>query len=265
MVDLLADLGESFGAYRMGDDAALLDVVTSANVACGFHAGDPRVMDATVAACARRGIGVGAHPGFPDLVGFGRRTMELTPHEVRTDVLYQIGALDAFARAHGTRLRHVTPHGRLGNLAMSERGYADAVAGAVAAYDPSLVMVTQDGVLAEAAERLGLPVAILGLADRAYDDDGTLVRRNRPGAVITDPDQVAARVVRMVTEQVISTVSGRDLPIRCDTVLLHGDTPGAVALARTVRAELTAAGVRIEPLAQFLTDRDAAGGAGGAP
>lgn len=256
MVDLVADLGESFGAYRMGDDAALLDIITSANVACGFHAGDPRVMDATVAACARRGVGVGAHPGFPDLVGFGRRTMELTPHEVRTDVLYQLGALDSFARAHHTRLCHVTPHGRLGNLAMTEWGYADAIAAAVADYDQSLIIVTQDGVLAAAAERAGLTVAILGLADRAYHDDGTLVRRSEPGAVITDPGEVAARVVRMATDGVIRTVTGRDASIRCDTVLLHGDTPGAVTLARSVRAALCTARVAIRPLTQVLTARN---------
>ncbi len=254
-VDLVADLGESYGAYRMGDDAALLDVVTSANVACGFHAGDPRVMDATVAACASRGIAVGAHPGFPDLVGFGRRTMDLTAHEVRTDVLYQLGALAAFATAHGVRLRHVTPHGRFGNLAMSDRGYAEALAGAVAAFDPDLVMVTQDGVLAEASRGAGLAVAILGLADRAYAADGTLVRRGQPGAVIDDPDEVAARVVRMVVEGQVRTVVGTDLPVRCDTVLLHGDTPGAVAIARAVRAALETAGVVVTPLDRVLAAR----------
>ncbi|MFD9963015.1 LamB/YcsF family protein [Amycolatopsis sp. NPDC058986] len=256
-VDLVADLGEGFGAYRMGDDAELLDIVSSANVACGFHAGDPRLMEETVAACARRGIGVGAHPGFPDLAGFGRRAMELTPREVRTDVLYQLGALGAFARACRIRLRHVTPHGRLGNLAMTERPYAEAVVDAVAAYDRSLAVVTQDGVLAEAAGRAGLAVAILMLADRAYRDDGTLVPRREPGAVITDPAEVATRVVRAVTGGVVRTVTGRDLPITCDTVLVHGDTPGAVELARGVRAALHQAGVRIAPLADVLTNRGA--------
>jgi UPF0271 protein len=248
-VDLVADLGEGFGPYRMGDDEALLDVVTSANVACGFHAGDPRVMDATVAACARRGVGVGAHPGFPDLVGFGRRTIDMTPHEVRTDVLYQLGALDAFARVHGTRLRHVTPHGRLGNLSMEDAGYAAALVDAVAAYDPTLAVVTLEGVLAEAARAAGLPVALLGMADRGCHEDGSLVRRSEPGAMVTDPREVAERVVRMVTEGVVRAVTGRDVPIRCDTVLLHGDTPGAVELARAVRADLVAAGVEIAPLA----------------
>ncbi|MFE0022421.1 LamB/YcsF family protein [Amycolatopsis sp. NPDC059021] len=256
-VDLVADLGEGFGAYRMGDDAALLDVVSSANVACGFHAGDPRLMEETVAACARRGIGVGAHPGFPDLAGFGRRAMSLTPHEVRTDVLYQLGALGAFARACRTRLRHVTPHGSLGNLAMTERPYAEAVVDAVAAYDRSLAVVTQDGVLAEAASRAGLPVAVLMLADRAYRDDGTLVPRREPGAVITDRAEVTARVVRAVTGGVVRTVTGRDLPIACDTVLVHGDTPGAVDLARGVRAALDQAGVCVAPLTDVLANRGA--------
>ena len=252
VVDLVADLGESFGAYRMGDDGALLEVITSANVACGFHAGDPQVMDATVAACARRGIGIGAHPGFPDLVGFGRRAMGLTADEVRTDVLYQVGALSAFAAAHGTRLGHVTPHGRLGNLVVTDAGYARAVVDAVASYDPSLAVVTQQGELEEAARKAGLKVALLGLADRAYNEDGTLVSRSEPGSVITDEREVAARVVRMVTEGVVRAVTGRDIPVSCDTVLLHGDTPGAVSLANAVRDALLAADVEIRPMADVL-------------
>ncbi|NUT50603.1 MAG: 5-oxoprolinase subunit PxpA [Saccharothrix sp.] len=247
-VDLSADLGESFGAYRLGDDDAMLELVSSANVACGFHAGDPRVMDATVARCARLGVAVGAHPGFPDLTGFGRRTMELTADEIRTDVLYQLGALDAFARAHDVRLRHVTPHGRLGNLVVTAEAYAAPVVAAVSSYDPSLVVVTQAGVLADLAARAGLPVAVLGLPDRRYHDDGTLVRRGEPGAVITDPAEVADRAVRMVTEHALDTVTGGELEIRCDTVLLHGDNPGAVRIARAVRERLSSAGVDIRPL-----------------
>src|SRR6266700_1389705 len=158
-VDLVADLGEGFGAYRMGDDDALLDVLTSANVACGFHAGDPRIMDATVASCAARGIGVGAHPSFPDLAGFGRRAMDLTADEVRTDVLYQVGALQAFTTAHGTRVRHVAPHGRLGNLVATRQDYADAVTDAVASLDQSLMILAQNGKLADAARARGLRVA----------------------------------------------------------------------------------------------------------
>src|SRR6266542_4675761 len=175
LVDLVADLGEGFGAYTMGDDEALLDVLTSANIACGFHAGDPRIMDDTVRECVRRGVAVGAHPSFPDLVGFGRRAMDLSPGEVRTDVLYQVGALQAFAVAHGTHVQHVAPHGRLGNLVAVRQDYADAVTDAVVSVDPTLIVLAQDGALADAARAKGLRVGIVGIADRAYRDDGTLV------------------------------------------------------------------------------------------
>jgi 5-oxoprolinase (ATP-hydrolysing) subunit A len=255
IVDLAADLGEGFGAYRMGDDAALLGVVTSANIACGFHAGDPRIMHATVAECVRRGVGVGAHPGLPDRAGFGRRTIEATRHEVYTDVLYQLGALDAFARAHGTRIRHVTPHGQLGNVAMRNPSWASAIADAVAAFDPTVILVSLEGALTEAARAAGLPVAVLGIADRAYHEDGALVGRSRPDAVITNHRTVTARVVRMVTEGVVTAITGRDIPLRPDTILLHGDTPGAVRLARAVRAALTSSGVDIRPLTSVLAGR----------
>jgi UPF0271 protein len=247
-IDLVADLGEGFGAYRMGDDEALLEIVTSANVACGFHAGDPRTMDATVAACVARGVAVGAHPSFPDLAGFGRRAMDLTADEVRTDVIYQVGALAGFAAAHGTRVTHVAPHGKLGNLVATRRDYAEAVVAAVRAVDAAMTVLAQDGELADAARSAGLAVGIVGIADRAYRDDGTLVPRSEPDAVIHDEDAIAARTVRMVTEGRIASVTGRDLQISCDTVLLHGDTAGAVRLARRIRAELEAAGVLIEPL-----------------
>ncbi|MER7082884.1 UPF0271 protein [Saccharopolyspora kobensis] len=252
LVDLVADLGEGFGAYAMGDDEALLDVVTSANIACGFHAGDPRTMDATIRSCAQRGISAGAHPSFPDLAGFGRRAMELTPREVRTDVLYQIGALQAFAVAHGIRVNHVAPHGKLGNLVATRPDYAGAVADAVACVDPSLIVLAQDGELAEAARARGLAVGIVGIADRAYADDGTLVPRTQPGAVIHDAAEIAERTVRMVTEGVIRSVGGKVVPVECDTVLLHGDTPDAVALAHRVRDELLSAGVAIAPLPEVL-------------
>lgn len=252
LVDLVADLGEGFGAYAIGDDEALLDVVTSANIACGFHAGDPRTMDATMSACAQRGIAPGAHPSFPDLVGFGRRAMELTPGEVRTDVLYQIGALQAFATAHGTQVNHVAPHGRLGNLVATRADYASAVAEAVAALDGSLIVLAQDGELADAARARGLAVGIVGIADRAYTDDGTLVPRQQPGAVIHDAAEIAKRAVGMVTEGVVRSVGGKSIPVECDTVLLHGDSPDAVAAAHAVRKELIAADVSIAPLADVL-------------
>jgi UPF0271 protein len=191
---------------------------------------------------------VGAHPSFPDLVGFGRRTMDLSPDEVRTDLLYQIGALTAFATAYGTRVRHVAPHGRLGNLVAVRPDYAAAVTDAVASLDPSLIVLAQDGELADAARARGLRVGIVGIADRAYRGDGTLVPRSEPGAVIHDAGEIAERTVRMVTEG----VDGHDIAVVCDTVLLHGDTPGAIALARRVREELLAAGVRIAPLDDVL-------------
>lgn len=258
VVDLVADVGEGFGAYRMGDDDSLLDVVSSANVACGFHAGDPRIMDATIRSCVRRGVAAGAHTGFPDLVGFGRRAIDMSFDEVRTDTLYQIGALQAFATAHGTRLRHVTPHGRLGNLVVTDRTFAEAVADAVGSYDPALIVVAQEGELLRTSRGLGLPVAVLALADRAYQDDGTLVPRGEPGAVITDQRHVAERAVRMATEGVVATREGRDIDVACDSILLHGDTPGAVALARAVRAALVGAGVEIAGLARVVETRAAA-------
>lgn len=254
-VDLVADLGEGFGAYRMGDDDALLDILTSANVACGFHAGDPRIMDATVASCVRRGVAVGAHPSFPDLAGFGRRAMDLTAGEVRTDVLYQVGALQAFATAHGTRVEHVAPHGRLGNLVATRADYAAAVADAALALstaDHRLIVLAQDGELADAARDRNLPVGIVGIADRAYRADGTLVPRSEPGAVLNDAGEIAERTVRMVLDGEIISVTGSAVPVRCDTVLLHGDNPGAIGLARRIRAELLAGGVRIAPLRDRL-------------
>jgi UPF0271 protein len=251
-VDLVADLGEGFGAYSIGDDQALLEIVSSANIACGFHAGDPDIMNATVAQCVRAGVGIGAHPSFPDLRGFGRRAMDLTADEVRNDVIYQLGALTAFASYRGGTVSHIAPHGRLGNLVATRRDYAEAVADAAFRVDPELIVLAQDGELATAAAGRGLPVAIVGIADRAYEDDGTLVPRNQPGAVIHDPAVIVERTVRMVCDGLITTVSGQDLPIAADTVLLHGDNPGAVDLARRIRTELIRAGVTIAPVAQVL-------------
>ena len=251
-VDLVADLGEGFGAYSLGDDSALLDIVSSANIACGFHAGDPDIMDRTVAECVRRGVSIGAHPSFPDLRGFGRRAMDLTAAEVRNDVLYQLGALSAFAAYHGTSVAHIAPHGRLGNLVATRRDYATAVADAASRFRPDLIVLAQDGELAQAAADHGLPVAIVGIADRAYEDDGTLVPRSQPGAVIHHPTTIVDRTIRMVCEGIIESASGVKIRVSADTVLLHGDNPGAVDLARLIRKELTAAGVTIAPLAHVL-------------
>ena len=259
MVDLVADLGESFGPWTMGNDAELLRMLTSANVACGFHGGDPRVMDWTVAECVARGVGIGAHPSFPDLVGFGRRAMDLTEDEVRTDVLYQLGALAAFARAHGTTVTHLSPHGRLGNLVVTRPDYARAVADAVEAFDRELIVLVQEGELAEIARERGLRIAMVGIVDRAYTDEGTLVPRSEPGSVLHDPDEVTARTVRMVTEGVITSRNGKELPIVADSVVLHGDGPAALELAARIRAELGAAGVRFAGLPAVLAEKSAPG------
>jgi UPF0271 protein len=251
-VDLIADLGESFGAYTMGDDEALLELVTSANIACGFHAGDPRVMDRTVGECVRRGIGIGAHPSFPDLVGFGRRAMDLTAEEIRTDVLYQLGALSAFAAAHSTTVTHLCPHGRLGNLVITRPDYAEAMVQAVAQFDPSIIVLTQAGAVVDAAARHGIRIAMVGVIDRNYENDGTLTPRSHPEAVIHDVDRVVERTVRMVLEATVLSREGKELDVAVDSILLHGDGPHAVELARRVHSALVEAGVTIAPLAATL-------------
>ncbi|MDP9884185.1 UPF0271 protein [Sinomonas atrocyanea] len=252
MIDLVADLGEGFGAYRLGNDAELLDIVSSANIACGFHAGDPDIMNSTVAECVSRGVGIGAHPSFPDLRGFGRRAMDLSEDEVRNDVLYQLGALSAFAAAHGRRVAHLAPHGRLGNLVAVRPDYASAVADAASRFDEDLIVVAQEGELATAARARGLRVAVVGIVDRAYQEDGTLVPRGTEGAVLHDARAIVDRTVRMVCEGKVRTVTGVDIDVEADTVLLHGDNEGAVELARLIRSELTSAGVRIAPLGDVL-------------
>lgn len=252
MIDLVADLGEGFGAYTIGDDSELLEIVSSANIACGFHAGDPDIMAATVAECVRRGVGIGAHPSFPDLRGFGRRDMGLSAGEVQNDVLYQLGALNGFAAFNGTKVTHIAPHGRLGNLVAVRADYAEAVAEAAARVDKELIVVAQEGELASAARSAGLEVAIVGIVDRAYQEDGTLVPRSQPGAVLHDPSEIVDRTIRMVVESKLRCASGVDMDINVDTVLLHGDNPGAVELARSIRSELIAAGVRIAPLAEVM-------------
>jgi len=248
-INLSADLGEGFGRYSMADDMAMLDIVSSANIACGFHAGDPRIMHSTVQACVERGVAIGAHPGLPDLVGFGRRALASSPHEVYTDVLYQLGALSGFARAHQGRIAHITPHGALGALTRRSEPVARAFVQATRDFDASIRVVSREGHLTELAASSGLPVGYSGFADRAYQDDGELVPRDRPGAVITEAAAVAARVVRMVREGVVSSETGKDIPVRCDSIVVHGDTPDAVALARSVVASLQEDGVSVAALA----------------
>jgi UPF0271 protein len=251
-VDLNADLGESFGAWALGDDEGLLACVSSANVACGFHAGDPSVIDRTVALAARAGVAVGAHPGYPDLRGFGRREMAVVPAEVEADVLYQAGALAAFARSHGTRLTHVKPHGALYNQAARDERLARAVARGVARLGRNLTLVGLAGssALRAAARDEGLRFAAEAFVDRAYDAQGRLLPRSQPGALIADPAEAAARAVRLARDGVVVSAEGAPLEVSAETLCLHGDSPRALALARAVREALEAAGVRVEALAR---------------
>jgi len=248
-IDLNCDMGESFGRYSLGHDEALLRIVTSANIACGCHAGDPVVMRCTVALAAEHGVAVGAHPGYPDLQGFGRRALAMAPEELEASVLYQLGALSAFAVMAGVPLAHVKPHGALYNAAAVDEVVAGAVARAVAAFDPTPIVVTLPGsALVNAAGALGLRVALEGFADRAYTSAGTLVPRTQPGAVIHDPEEAAARAIRMVTEGRIDAITGESVPVQIDTLCVHGDTPNAPDIARALRARLTAANVTIRSL-----------------
>jgi 5-oxoprolinase (ATP-hydrolysing) subunit A len=249
-VDLNADLGESYGAWRLGDDEALLELVTSANVACGFHAGDPLTIRRTCGLAVAGGVRIGAQVSYRDLAGFGRREMVVPPAELEAEVLYQLAALDGVARAEGGRVGYVKPHGALYNRAVWDADQAGAVAAAVRSYALDLPVLTLPGsALAAAAADAGLPVVTEAFADRAYNPDGTLVRRGLPGAVLTDPDAVATRVTRMVTTGTVQAADGSDLHVTARSVCIHGDTPGAVAMARAVRAALSAAGVRLVPFA----------------
>lgn len=252
-VDLNADLGESFGNYSCGMDNDVLPLISSANVACGFHASDPLVMSRTVEAAARLGVAVGAHPGYPDLVGFGRRNMAVSPDELRAMVIYQLGALEAFCRKSGVKLQHVKPHGAMYNMAAKDEKLAAAIAEAVYAFDPSLILLGLSGSkMIEAGEKLGLPCAREVFADRAYMEDGSLVPRSQPGAVIADEDQAVARVLQMVKEGTVVSVTGKVIPVKADSICLHGDNPKAVAFAAKIREALRQEGVTVCPIAQVL-------------
>lgn len=247
-IDINCDMGESFGAYRIGEDEEVLPAITSANVACGFHGGDPRVLRRTVAMAAGLNVGIGAHPGFLDLVGFGRRNLQISPDEAYTDVLYQIGALAAFTRAAGAPLQHVKPHGQLNNMAMKDRALADAIVAAIADFDRDLLIVAYGGEFSDAAEAAGMRVAHEVYADREYMPDGTLVPRSHPGAVIHDAERIVERAVSMVKSGEVRTQSGETIALRVDTICVHGDTPGAAAIARVLRSGLQEAGITVEPL-----------------
>jgi 5-oxoprolinase (ATP-hydrolysing) subunit A len=249
-VDLNSDLGEGYGHWSLGDDAALLEVVTSANVACGFHAGDPATIDRTVRTAVERGVAIGAQVSYPDLVGFGRREIDVPAEDLTADVLYQVGALEAFARAAGSRVRYVKPHGALYNRIARDPVQAAAVVEAIRRYDPALPLLTLPGSEAmRAAAEAGIEAVGEGFADRAYTAEGRLRSRREPGAVLHDPDQVAARALRMATEGRVETVDGGEVAVEVRSLCVHGDTPGAVDLARAVRAALAGAGVELEAFA----------------
>lgn len=247
-VDLNSDLGESFGAYSVGSDAAVIPLVSSVNVACGMHAGDPVVMRRTVRLAAEAGVAVGAHPGYPDLQGFGRRDLALSPDEGYAFVLYQVGALAAFCRAAGVRLRHVKPHGQLYNRAASDAPFAEAVAAAVRDADPSLVLVgLANGELIRAGRAAGLQTAEEFFADRAYTDAGALVPRSQPNAIIDDAARAARRAVRAVRDGSVESATGATVPIAADTICVHGDNARALSFVREIRAALAEAGIEIAP------------------
>ena len=248
-IDLNSDLGESFGPWAMGHDAALMDSITSANVACGFHAGDPGTMRATIALARDKGVAIGAHPGFQDLVGFGRREIKASPAEVADLVLYQVSALAGMAAAHGIKLQHVKPHGALYNMACKDRDLADAIATAIASLDRSLILFgLPDSELLRAGEAAGLAVAAEVFADRAYDPDGSLTARTKPGSVIHDTAQVVERAIKMVKDRTVIAIDGSAIELRAETICLHGDTPGAAEHARAVRAGLQDAGITVKNL-----------------
>jgi 5-oxoprolinase (ATP-hydrolysing) subunit A len=246
-IDINADMGESFGAYTIGHDAGLMKSITSANIAAGFHGGDPSVLRETIRLAKSHGVAVGAHPGFPDLVGFGRRELNVTPKEAEDFVLYQIAAVAGIARAEGVTLQHVKPHGALFNMAVRNAELSAAIARAVAAFDRALILFGLPGSeILSAGRAAGLQVASEVFADRAYESDGSLASRRKPGSVIHDADAVVARAVRMVTERTVVAIDGTPVSLEADTICVHGDTPGADRLAARIRAGLEQAGVVVK-------------------
>lgn len=245
-VDLNSDLGESFGRYTLGMDDKVIPLITSANVACGYHASDPVVMAKTVTMAKRAVVRVGAHPGFPDLMGFGRRNMNVTPEEAKAYVLYQLGALYGFCKAQGVELQHVKPHGALYNMAAKDYELSKAICQGIKEFDPKLIVLAlSGGQLAKAAEDAGLSVALEVFADRAYEEDGSLVDRRKEGAMVTDEEEAISRVVRMVKEKKVTAITGKDIPIQADSVCVHGDGAKALAFVQRIRQVLEREGIEI--------------------
>lgn len=252
-VDLNCDLGESFGRYTLGLDDQVLPFISSANIACGYHASDPEVMAKTVANAAACGIGIGAHPGFPDLMGFGRRNMNVSESEAKAYMLYQLGALSAFCKAKGVKMSHVKPHGALYNMAAKDAKLAKALCEAVKEFDPDLIFLGLSGSeMLKAAKELGLKAASEVFADRAYEEDGTLRARSKEGSMITDEDLAISRVVRMVKEGKVAAITGKDIAIQADSICVHGDGEKALAFVQKIRRALEAEGIRIAPLSEIV-------------
>jgi UPF0271 protein len=255
-IDLNSDVGESFGAYRIGLDEEVIPLISSANIGCGFHGGDPSVMRQTVALAQEHGVALGAHPGFPDLIGFGRRKIDATLEEIRDYVIYQIGALQAFATMQNMKLQHVKAHGALYNMAEQDVRIWEAIAQVIAGIDRQLILVAIAGPMREEVKeigkRYGIRVAFEFFADRAYNRDGSLVSRREPGAVIHDPQQAAERVLKMVTEERIVAKDGAEIEVVADTICVHGDNPAAVRLTKQIRESLMASGVEVVPMGKFL-------------
>jgi UPF0271 protein len=249
-IDFNSDLGEGYGQWTLGDDAAMLDIVTSANIACGFHVGDPRTIRETVTVAAQRGVVIGAHVSYPDLAGFGRRAMDVASADLIADVIYQIGALQGISHAAGTRVRYVKPHGALYNTIVHNTRQAADVVTAITEIDPTLVLLGLPGSeVLRLGDAAGLRTATEAFADRAYTPDGTLVPRSDPGAVLHNEDEIAARMVRLVSDGTLAAIDGSTIRVSADSICVHGDTAGAVGMARRIRAALTDAGV---PLASFV-------------
>jgi len=253
LIDLNSDLGESFGAYKIGRDEDILPLVSSANVACGFHAGDPTVMAKTVALCKQGNTAIGAHPGFRDLEGFGRRNMAVSPADAKNLIIYQVGALQAFCKKEGLSLQHVKPHGALYNMAAKDAALAKAICEGIKEVDPTLILMGLAGSeMLRQAEAIGLPVASEVFADRAYEEDGSLVARTKPGAMIHDEDEAVARVIRMIREHKVKTVTGKDIDIVPDSVCVHGDSEKALLFVKKIRDALAENGVTVTDLKTVL-------------
>lgn len=252
-IDLNCDLGESFGIYKLGLDEQVIPYITSANIACGFHAGDPIVMGKTVDLAKKAGIGIGAHPGFLDLMGFGRRNIQVSPKEVKAFMLYQIGALDAFCRANGTALTHVKPHGALYNMAAKDKFLAKAICEAILDYDPTIILLALSGsVMSSTAKEYGIAAANEVFADRAYEEDGSLVARTKPGAMIENEDLAVERVVRMIMDKKVRAITGKDIDIEAQSICVHGDSSKALDFVKKIRNALNEAGIELSPLSLVM-------------